>query len=79
MAAHPYPIFQLSQSPVSAGQPDLQSNDGSNFNFDCRIGFLGVDYIGLDTSQSKIDGFCEGGADPPSPNGGRGEELESKR
>ena len=41
-------IFQLSQY-------------GSKFNFDCRNRFLGVDYIGLDISQSKIDGFYQGG------------------
>ena len=48
-------IFQLSQY-------------GSKFNFDCRNRFLGVDYIGLDISQSKIDGFYQGGG-----------ELESER
>ena len=80
MAVRSYLIFQLSQLSVSAGQPDFRSNDGSNFNFDCRNGFLGIDYIGLDTSQSKIDGFCQGGGRThPRGVGRRGVELESER
>ena len=53
-SVHPYLNFQLSQLPVSAGQHDLWSNDGSNCNFDFRNEFFGVDYIGLDTSHNKI-------------------------
>ena len=39
----------------------MWSNVESSFNFDCRNGFLGVNYIGLDISHSKIDVFCWGG------------------
>ena len=60
VAVYPELIFQLSQLPVNAGQHDLWSTNGSNFNFDCRNGFLGVDVIGLDTSHSKIDGYSWG-------------------
>ena len=51
-----------------AGQLDLRSNERSNSNFDCRNGFLGVDYIGLDTLHEKIGHFTEkkrGGQPPP--------------
>ena len=47
-----------------AGQLDLRSNERSNLNFDCRYGFLGVDYIYLDTSFVPIK--------VGSPGGGRG-------
>ena len=46
----------------------------SKSNFDCRNGFLGVDYIGLDTSYDKIEDFTQnvrGGRPPlggPTPN-----------
>ena len=55
------PFFIFSPKDGFSFFPPPGSNDGSNFNFDCRNVFLGVDYIGLDTSQSKIDGFCQGG------------------
>ena len=42
-----------------AGQLDLRSNGRSNSKFDCRNGFLGVDYIGLDTSHDEIEHFTE--------------------
>ena len=38
-----------------AGQTALRSNERSNSNFDCRNGFLGVDYICLDTSHEKME------------------------
>ena len=55
-----------------AGQLDLLSNERSNSNFDCRNGFLGVDYIGLDTLHGKIGHFTEkaGGVSPPPTWGG---------
>ena len=53
-------------------QLDLWSNRRSNSNFNCRNGFLGVDYIGLDTSYDKIEEFTQNvrGASPP-PRGGQ--------
>ena len=42
-----------------ASQLDLRSNERSNSNFDCKNGFLGVDYIGLDTLHEKIEHFSE--------------------
>ena len=59
---HPHPYFQL----FVAGQLDLRSNERSNSNFDCRNGFLGVDYIGLDTLHEKIGLFTKnsGGGSP---------------
>ena len=55
-----------------AGQTALRSNERSNSNFDCRNGFLGVDYIGLDTSYDKIEDFTQNvrGVQPPPPFGG---------
>ena len=38
---------------------DLRSNGRSKPNFDYRNGFLGVDYIGLDTSHDKIEDFTQ--------------------
>ena len=60
----PHPYFQL----FVAGQLDLRSNERSNSNFDCKNGFLGVDYIGLDTLHGKIEHFAkivEKGSAPP--------------
>ena len=50
----------------------LRSNKRSNLIFDCRNGFLGVDYIGLDTSYDKIEDYpkCQGGSPPPPLGGG---------
>ena len=50
---------------------DLRSNKRSNSNFDCRNGFLGVDYICLDTSHGKIENFSKivRGVQPPSRGG----------
>ena len=42
-----------------AGQLDLRSNERSKSNFDCRNGFLGVDYIGFDTLHGKIEHFTQ--------------------
>ena len=73
MDVPPYLIFYLSQLPVSAVKHDLWSNNKSNFNFDCRNGFLGVDYISIAEMgslwsisyiirqlHSKIGGFSQG-------------------
>ena len=64
----PHPYFQL----FVAGQLDLRSNERSNSNFDCKNGFLGVDYIGLDTSYDKIEDFTQNvrGVRPPLTRGG---------
>ena len=64
----PHPYFQL----FVAGQLDLRSNERSNSNFDCKNGFLGVDYIGLDTLHGKIEHFTQiaRGGQPPSHMGG---------
>ena len=63
----PHPYFQL----FVAGQLDLRSNERSNSNFDCRNGFLGVDYIGLDTLHGKIEHFTQiaRGGSPPHMGG----------
>ena len=53
-----------------AGQLDLRSNERSNSNFDCRNGFLGVDYIGLDTSYDKIEDFTQNVRGGRAPRGG---------
>ena len=55
MDLHPNPYFQL----FVAGQLDLRSNERSNSNFDCKNGFLGVDYIGFDTLHGKIEHFTQ--------------------
>ena len=62
------PLFQL----FLAGQLDLRSNDRSKSNFDCRNGFLVVDYIGLDTSYDKIEDFTQNVREGrvPTPPGG---------
>ena len=54
-----------------AGQLDLRSNERSNSNFDCKNGFLGVDYIGLDTLHGKIEHFTQiaRGGRPPHMGG----------
>ena len=43
----------------------------SKSNFDCRNGFLGVDYICLDTSHGKIENFSKivRGGQPPLKGG----------
>ena len=46
----------------------------SNSNLDCRYGFLGVDYIGLDTSYDNIEDLTQnvrGGGQPPAWGGVR--------
>ena len=50
-----------------AGQIDLRSNERSKSNFDCRNAFLGVDYIGLDTSYDKIEDFTQNVRGGPTP------------
>ena len=59
-------------SSILASQLVLRSNERSNSNFDCRNGFLEVDYIGLDTLHEKIGHFTEkaGGGQPPPTWGG---------
>ena len=59
---------------ILSGQLYLRSNERSNSNFDCRNGFLGIDYICLDTSHDQIENFSKivrrgsappgGGSDP---------------
>ena len=61
------PLFQL----FLAGQLDLRSNDRSKSNFDCRNGFLEVDYIGLDTSYDMIEDFTQNVRGVSPPHGGR--------
>ena len=67
---HCTPILIFSHVFV-AGQRDLRSNERSNSNFDCKNGFLGVDYKGLDTLHEKIGHFTEksGGVSPLSIGG----------
>ena len=61
-------IFFYVSKDILGGQLNLRSNKRSNSNFDCRNGFLGVDYICLDASHDKIKFFFKivNGGLPPS-------------
>ena len=50
-----------------AGQLDLRSNERSNSNFDCRNGFIVVDYIGLDTLDEKNEHSTKNGGVGSAP------------
>ena len=67
-------VEKVGWSMVVSIQLDFRSNGRSNSNFDCRNGFLGVDYICLDTSHDQIENFSkivrggqlpQGGVRPP--------------